>query len=201
MSWMPSPSSELHDFQKLAVETLCERNYFMVSCFHGERHVAPATYTGMSGARCADIEVVDVAQRGQVAANRIAAPGRIAQLLGVKVDPLDGPRDQHVKDEAPARPRLGRFVHRSQSQGDNDQGKDQHDQRPALNQVVKAWGCVLRRRLPATVAGHTNGRNRHVPAAPVRPVESPLTEPTAAVQQARREPLFMPHFRPSIAQT
>jgi len=38
----------------------------------------------------------------------------IAQFFRVEVDPLAGPRDQHVKNKAPAGSELGRFVHRVQ---------------------------------------------------------------------------------------
>jgi hypothetical protein len=37
-------------------------------------------------------------------------------------------------------------------------------------------------------------RNRRISSATVRPDEGPLTERTAAVQPARREQVFMPHF-------
>ena len=47
--------------------------------------------------------------------------------------------------------------------------------------------------------GLANGRNRRIFLVAAHPGDRLLSEPTAGTQPCRREPLFMPHSRPSTA--
>jgi hypothetical protein len=62
--------------------------------------------------------------------------------------------------------------------------------------ITSANDCYLA--VPVSSARPTSVRNRRISLVAGRPGEGPLTEPIAAAQPRRQEPLFMPHYGPCL---